>query len=45
MVTTYKNALTGILYEDDSQIDCLYAEKSYISGREIPGVMIIVTKE
>jgi Holliday junction resolvase RusA-like endonuclease len=45
IVRSLNDSLTGILYEDDSQIDCLYAEKSYISGREIPGVMIIVTKE
>jgi Holliday junction resolvase RusA-like endonuclease len=45
LIRSCNDSLTGILYEDDSQIDRLYAEKSYISGREIPGVMIIVTKE
>jgi Holliday junction resolvase RusA-like endonuclease len=45
MVTTYKNALTGILYEDDSQINSMTVEKIYITDRQIPGVMIIVTKE
>jgi len=40
-----KDALTGILYEDDSQINTMLVEKCYITDKNIPGVLIIVTKE
>jgi Holliday junction resolvase RusA-like endonuclease len=45
LIRAVNDALTGILYEDDSQINIMLAEKCYITDNQIPGVSIIVTKE
>ena len=42
LIKAVTDALNGVVYEDDSQISCIYAEKLYTPGND-PRVEILIT--